>query len=84
MCLAIPGIVKNIAGLDPLEKVGQVEFGGVVREISLACLPDVKIGDYVIAHAGVALQTLDEAEAKRIIADLEGLKELEVLEKLDP
>lgn len=73
MCLAIPGVVKTINGDDPLNKVGQIEFGGILREISLACLPDVKVGDYVIAHAGVALQVIDEQEAEKIIADLQQL-----------
>jgi hydrogenase expression/formation protein HypC len=74
MCLAVPGVVKSINGADPLNKVGQVLFGGVLREISLACLPDVQVGDYVIAHAGVALQTVDETEALKIISELEQLQ----------
>jgi hydrogenase expression/formation protein HypC len=74
MCLAIPGMIKSIQETDLSERLAQVEFGGVVREISLACLPEAKIGDYVIAHAGVALQTIDEDEATKIILDLEQLK----------
>ncbi len=74
MCLAVPGVVKSIDGKDLLNRIAQVVFGGVTREINVACLPDVKIGDYVIAHAGVALQTIDEAEAIKIIEDLKQLE----------
>lgn len=74
MCLAIPGVVKSIDGSDSLNRIAQVVFGGVTREINLACLPEVKVGDYVIAHAGVALQTIDETEAMKIIADLKQLE----------
>lgn len=70
MCLAMPGIVKSISGDEALERKGIVVFGGVEREINLSCLPDVKVGDYIIAHAGVALQLIDEVEAQKIIADL--------------
>lgn len=82
MCLAIPGMVQciddKLDGTDPLNKMAKVLFGGVTREINLACLPDVKVGDYVIAHAGVALQTIDEVEALKIIDDL---KQLETADK---
>ena len=74
MCLAIPGIIRSITGADLTSKTAQIEFDGVVREISLACLPEAKVGDYVIAHAGVALQVLDESEATRIISELKDLK----------
>lgn len=76
MCLAIPGVVKSIDNQDPQSLTGQVLFGAVLREISLACLPEVKVGDYVIAHAGVALQTIDEEEANKIISELAQLERL--------
>ena len=63
MCLAVPGKVlttgTNALGL----LMGQVSFGGVSKEICLAFLPEVKVGDYVIVHAGVALSQVDEKEA---------------------
>lgn len=68
MCLAIPGLVESIIeNDDQLDRMAIVSFGGARREISMACLPDVKVGDYVIAHAGVALQILDEAEALKTL-----------------
>ena len=55
MCLAVPGKIECISGDEAMTRVGKINFGGVVKEASLACLPDVKIGDYVIVHAGFAL-----------------------------
>ncbi|MEO0019868.1 MAG: HypC/HybG/HupF family hydrogenase formation chaperone [candidate division WOR-3 bacterium] len=59
MCLAIP--VKVVA-IDGEMAIGEV--GGVQREISLVMTPDVKIGDYVIVHAGFAIQILDRTAAE--------------------
>ena len=59
MCLAVPArIIEVRDGL-----LGLVELGGVVREVSFALLPDVAVGDYVLLHAGYALQKVDIAEA---------------------
>jgi hydrogenase expression/formation protein HypC len=64
MCLAIPGKVQSLSD-DPL-KTARVSFGGVVKEISLIYLPDVQVGDYVIAHVGFAISKLNEVEALRV------------------
>jgi len=61
MCLAVPALVLEKTG-----KVGKVDFGGSLREVDLS-LVDVKVGDYVIVHAGFAIQTVDENEAKETI-----------------
>jgi hydrogenase expression/formation protein HypC len=63
MCLGIPGKIIETTG-DDFFKMGQVDFGGIVREVSLAYIPQAQIGDYVIVHAGFALHTLDEEEAQ--------------------
>jgi hydrogenase expression/formation protein HypC len=63
MCLAVPGKVMDIAGDDPLLRTGKVSFGGIVKAVNLACVPEVKVGDYVIVHAGLAISILDEQEA---------------------
>jgi len=68
MCLAIPARVIQID-----EGLGLVELGGVVRQASFMLLPDAQVGDYVLLHAGYALQKMDEAEAEetiRLLADL--------------
>lgn len=66
MCLAIPGKIVSVSDGEPLSKTGKVDFGGVIKEISLAYLPDVKVGEYVIVHVGFALSKVDEEEAKKI------------------
>ena len=63
MCVAVPMIIKKIKG----EK-GVVEIGGVEREVGLQLLRDVNVGDYVIVHAGFAIQQLDEEDAKETLA----------------
>ncbi len=75
MCLAVPGKVLSVSGADDLSRSGRVEFGGIVRSISLAYVPEVAPGDYVLVHAGFAITSLDEAEAARTLAYLEELEE---------
>jgi hydrogenase expression/formation protein HypC len=70
MCLAIPARVVQID-----EGLGLVEVGGVVREASFMLLPDAQVGDYVLLHAGYALQKVDEAEAEETIRLLTELAE---------
>ncbi|MCX7865591.1 MAG: HypC/HybG/HupF family hydrogenase formation chaperone, partial [Limisphaera sp.] len=45
MCLAVPGKLLSVSGEDPLERTGRVSFGGVIKEVSLACVPEAKPGD---------------------------------------
>ncbi|MCS7337742.1 MAG: HypC/HybG/HupF family hydrogenase formation chaperone [Verrucomicrobiae bacterium] len=66
MCLAVPGKIESIEASDPLTRLGKVNFGGVVREVSLALVPDAQVGDYVVVHAGFAINRLDEAEAQKV------------------
>ena len=76
MCLGIPGRVVEV-GDDPELLMGKVDFGGVAREVCLAYVPDVRVGDYVIVHVGFALSRIDAAEAARTYALLAELEELE-------
>lgn len=74
MCLAVPARIVSVSGdEDPLTREGRVDFGGVVRNISLALLPEACIGDYVLVHVGFAITVLDEAEAQRVLASLTAL-----------
>ncbi|VUT24045.1 MAG: [NiFe] hydrogenase metallocenter assembly protein HypC [Candidatus Methanolliviera sp. GoM_oil] len=59
MCLAIPGKVVEIK-----RNLAKVDFGGVIREVDLS-LVDINVGDYVLVHAGFAIETIDEEEAER-------------------
>ncbi|MEI6075457.1 MAG: HypC/HybG/HupF family hydrogenase formation chaperone [Verrucomicrobiota bacterium] len=81
MCLAIPGKVVSISGDDPLTRLGKVNFGGIIKEASLAYVPEVEIGDYVIVHVGFALSKVDEAEAHKVFEYLQRMKELGDLEE---
>ncbi len=75
MCLAVPGQVLAIAGDDPLTRSARVAFGGIVKEIALAFVPEARVGDYVLVHAGVAIAVLDPEEAARTLASLDALEE---------
>lgn len=70
MCLAIPGLVKDVAQEGGL-RVGRVEFGGVARRVCLEMVPDAGPGAYVLVHAGFAIARIDEAEARRTFALLQ-------------
>ncbi|WP_099240364.1 HypC/HybG/HupF family hydrogenase formation chaperone [Synechococcus sp. BDU 130192] len=70
MCLAVPGKILEITGDDPLFKMGRVSFSGVVREVSLAYVPEAQVGDYAVVHAGFALSVLDEVAATETLATL--------------
>ncbi len=77
MCLAVPGQILSIGGDDPITRAGRVSFGGVVKEVSLAYVPEAAVGDYVIVHAGFALNVIDEEEAQKTL-DL--LRQIDALE----
>jgi len=49
---------------------GSAEIGGIVKDVSLALLEDVKVGDYVLVHAGYAIQKIDEEDALQTISML--------------
>jgi hydrogenase expression/formation protein HypC len=76
MCLAVPGQVESIHE-ERGTRMGRVNFGGVVKEICLAYLPDIAVGDYTIVHVGFAISKIDEASAR---ATLQTFAELGLLE----
>jgi hydrogenase expression/formation protein HypC len=84
MCLAIPGKVLSIVGDDPMTRSGRVGFGGIVKEVNLAYVPEVKLGDYVIVHVGFALSIVDEKEANQVFEYLKQIGELAELEDTPP
>jgi hydrogenase expression/formation protein HypC len=79
MCLAIPGKIVSISGETPLERTGKVDFGGILKQASLAYVPEAKVGDYVIVHVGFALSTVDEEEAHKVFEYLRQMEELDEL-----
>ncbi len=81
MCLGIPGKVVEATG-DGFMRTGKVDFDGITKEVSLAYVPEVEVGDYVIVHVGFAITQLDEASAHETLALL---RQLDVIdEELDP
>jgi len=80
MCLAVPGKLLSIQGEDPVVRIGRVDFGGLVKEVNLACVPDARVGDYVLVHVGMALSTIDEAEAHEVFDYLRRMGDLAELE----
>ena len=73
MCLAVPGQVLSITDATSLMRLGKVSFGGIVKDVSLAYVPDAQVGDYVIVHVGFAISRLDEQEAAQVFAYLQQL-----------
>ena len=71
MCLAIPAKVLEING-----DIAKVDFGGVTREANIS-LVDARIGEYVIVHAGFAIQVMDEKEAHQTLEMFQQVLELE-------
>jgi hydrogenase expression/formation protein HypC len=71
MCLAIPGKVVEI--VDEAGGVAKVEVGGVRRNVNVALLDAVRVGDYVLIHVGFALSKIDEHEAAETLRLLEEL-----------
>jgi len=72
MCLGIPGKVVATWG-EGAERMATCEFGGVSKQVCLAYVPDVVIGDYTIVHVGFALTKLDEASALETLALFDSL-----------
>ncbi len=77
MCLAIPGQVIEIYEASDT-RMGRVNFGGVVKEVCLAYLPEIAVGDYTIVHVGFAITRVDEESAQRT---LETFREMGLLEE---
>jgi hydrogenase expression/formation protein HypC len=80
MCLAVPGRVDAIYE-EQGTRMGRVDFGGVIKDVCLAYLPEIAVGDYTIVHVGFAISKIDEASAKETLKTFEELGLLE--EELD-
>jgi len=76
MCLGIPGRIVEITGDEGLSRAGKVDFGGTLKEVSLAFVSDAGVGDYVVVHVGFAIARLDEAEAARVFDYLRQMDDL--------
>lgn len=70
MCLGVPGKIlkiEEVAGF----RMGEVEMAGVIKQVNLDFVPEAKVGDYVLVHAGYANSIIDEKEAKETMEMLE-------------
>jgi hydrogenase expression/formation protein HypC len=76
MCLAVPGRILEISMNTPLLRAGRVDFGGAAQEVNLGAVPDAAVGDYVIVHAGCAVTTIPESDARQILDYLEQMGDL--------
>jgi hydrogenase expression/formation protein HypC len=79
MCLAVPGKIVALRQSAPPFASAIVEFGGVRREVSVACVPEAAEGDYVMVHAGIAISRVNAREAARV---LDTLRELDLDEPM--
>ena len=81
MCLGVPGKVIDIEP-NPLDMtMGKVSFAGVTKQVCLAYVPEVQVGDYVVVHVGFAISIVDEQEANKVFAylrEMDDLKELDI------
>ena len=71
MCLAVPGRVLSVS--DGELPMAQVDFGGITKQICVAYLPDIAVGEYVMVHVGFAIQLMDEETALATLADFEAM-----------
>jgi len=77
MCLAVPGQILSISNEDELFPMGNINFSGIQKNISLAYLPEASINDYVIVHAGFAIAIIDEQEAQESLQAFADLKDFD-------
>jgi hydrogenase expression/formation protein HypC len=78
MCLAIPGKVVEVFREHDL-LMGKVDFGGVSKKVCFEAAPEIGVGDYALVHVGFAIARIDEAEARRVFAMLDGVNERDEL-----
>jgi hydrogenase assembly chaperone HypC/HupF len=84
MCLGVPGKVVQITRHEIGMQMGHVQFGGIQKEVCLSFLPDIKVGEYVIVHAGFAISQVDEEEAALTLELLKQMGDLADLGESDP
>jgi hydrogenase expression/formation protein HypC len=81
MCLAVPGKIISIDESNVELKMAKVNFGGVMKDICVQWLPEVQIGDYVLAHVGFALNKIDQKDAEETIEILKQMGDIQGLEE---
>ncbi len=67
MCLAIPGKLIERFEVNGL-KMGRIDYSGTISQACLEYVPEIRIGEYAVVHAGFAISVLDEEEAEKTLA----------------
>lgn len=78
MCLGIPGRIVTLTDTGVLTRSGIVDFEGVTREINLALVEAAGVGDFILAHAGIAISQINEREAQKVFEYLRSIDEAEL------
>ncbi|MFN8257180.1 MAG: HypC/HybG/HupF family hydrogenase formation chaperone [Bacteroidales bacterium] len=76
MCRAIPGKIVSIDNANPELIMAKVSFAGILKDICLNWVPESKVGEYVIAHVGFALNTINEQDAEDTLELLRQMGEI--------
>ena len=82
MCLGIPGEVQSLR--EDALRTGRVAFGGVVKEVCLAYVPEAQVGDYVVVHVGFAISLLSEEEAAKTLEMLREVSDIQAELGVEP
>lgn len=75
MCLGVPGKILKIYEENSI-KMSEVDFNGITMKVCLETTPQAQVGDYVIVHAGFAINLLEESEALETLAMLDQINKL--------
>ncbi|MHB8580781.1 MAG: HypC/HybG/HupF family hydrogenase formation chaperone [Ignavibacteriaceae bacterium] len=75
MCLAVPGKIESIDESNPNLKMAKVNFGGIVKDICIDWITEPKVGEYILAHVGFALNKIDEEGAEETLKMLRDMDE---------
>jgi len=79
MCLGVPGqIIEKADPKGDELATALIAFGGVTRAVCVALVPEAKVGDYVLVHAGLALQVIDDARAEELLNHLRAMDDGEL------
>jgi hydrogenase expression/formation protein HypC len=84
MCLGVPGRIVSIGPDITGMTMARVDFGGISREVCMACVPDAEVGEYVVVHVGFAISKIDEAQAHQVFDYLDRIGELDELDVPQP
>lgn len=79
MCLGVPGKITNVTDMMGMRSA-DIDISGVKRQVSLDLVPEAEEGQYVLVHAGFAIQIINEKEAKETLRLLQDLTEVELPE----